>query len=526
MKKVPFLFILAVVFGLLAAGTVSAQTTRYVNFDGVCGGELLCYTTIQAAIDAAGPYDTIFVAAGTYNENLVIANSQIYLIGAGTGTTIIQNSGGIVHVNIKGSSTNVELTGFTIRHTGETDWGDSYAILVEDGAYANIHDNILDDYKKRGIYVMGSDSSADITGNTLIGGGYPLQNGIVIWESDGGFANIAYNEVSGMSYGGDTWAASGIMALSTYDKKVTIEGNYVHDNNNGVGIAAGDYCGWPNVGSYSADITIRNNRVVDNSWGLEVINDARGVLIEGNDIVNSTYDGIDVYNYVYSGWSGCGEPTSTVIRYNNIVGSGEYGIWAWKFVNLLVDAKNNWWGHPSGPYDPLDTDGLGQLNLDGEGDPVTEYVLYDPWVGHGGFVTGGGTIWSEKGDCVGNPEVEGVANFGFVAQYKKGANVPEGNTNFVFSAGELHFQSSEYDWLVVAGEMMAQFKGKGTIEGESGVYKFKLWARDDDPDTFRIKIWGEIDDDEFVVYDNGGDPLTGGNIFIHKEKKKQKKLII
>lgn len=101
----------------------------------------------------------------------------------------------------------------------------------------------------------------------------------------------------------------------------------------------------------------------------------------------------------------------------------------------------------------------------------------------------------------------------------KGANVPEGNTNFVFDAGSLHFCSSEYDWLVVAGEM-AQFKGTGTIEGVSYLYKFKLWARDDDPDTFRIKIWEETDDLEFVVYDNGGDPLTGGNIFIHKEKKK------
>ncbi len=205
------------------------------------------------------------------------------------------------------------------------------------------------------------------------------------------------------------------------------------------------------------------------------------------------------------------------VNFNEITGNTSFGI-----ANgpEYIDGTCNWWGDVSGPNDPLDTDGLDQYNPLGLGDAVTEYVLYDPWIGKGGFVTGGGTIWSEPGDYAWNPDAEGVANFGFVAQYKKGANVPVGNTNFVFSAGDLHFQSSEYDWLIVAGEM-AQFKGKGTIEGESGLYKFKLWARDDDPDTFHIKIWEEIDDVEVVVYDNRhDDPLIGGNIFIHKEKNK------
>lgn len=145
-------------------------------------------------------------------------------------------------------------------------------------------------------------------------------------------------------------------------------------------------------------------------------------------------------------------------------------------------------------------------------DPVF-FVVYDP---DGGFVTGGGWIWSPTGAYAVNPTLEGKANFGFVSKYKKGVSVPTGNTEFVFQAAGLNFHSTSYDWLVVTGSNYARFKGTGTING-SGEYRFMLWAGDDAPDTFRIKIWTE---DEFgvedVVYDNGSDQaIGGGSIVVH-----------
>ena len=139
-------------------------------------------------------------------------------------------------------------------------------------------------------------------------------------------------------------------------------------------------------------------------------------------------------------------------------------------------------------------------------------VVYDPAAG---FVTGGGWIWSPQGPYL-YMDVEGKANFGFVSKYQKGANVPTGQTEFVFQAGDLNFHSSSYEWLVVTGSNYARFKGTGTING-SGVYKFMLWAGDDDPDTFRIKIWTEDElGVEDIVYDNGMDqPIGGGSIVIH-----------
>jgi len=114
----------------------------------------------------------------------------------------------------------------------------------------------------------------------------------------------------------------------------------------------------------------------------------------------------------------------------------------------------------------------------------------------------------------------GKATFGFVSKYKKGADVPTGNTEFQFKAGNLNFHSTSYDWLLVTGSDYAKFKGSGTINGElaptNEEYKFQLWAGDGDPDTFRIKIWYEDGGSEVVVYDNGMDQeIGGGSIVVH-----------
>ncbi len=111
----------------------------------------------------------------------------------------------------------------------------------------------------------------------------------------------------------------------------------------------------------------------------------------------------------------------------------------------------------------------------------------------------------------------GKATFGFVSKYKKGADVPTGNTEFQFKDGDLNFHSTSYDWLVVTGSDFAKFKGVGTINGQ-GDYKFQIWAGDDNPDTFRIKIWFEDGGSEVVVYDNGMDQaIGGGSIVVHKK---------
>lgn len=155
-------------------------------------------------------------------------------------------------------------------------------------------------------------------------------------------------------------------------------------------------------------------------------------------------------------------------------------------------------------------------------------VIFDP---SAGFVTGGGWINSPAGAYRPDPSLTGRANFGFVSKYKKGASLPEGQTEFQFHAGSLNFHSETYQWLVVAGAK-AQYKGTGKVNGTSG-YGFLVTATDGHQnggggtDRFRIKIWRLSDSS--VVYDNNygasddidaANPqmISGGSIVIHSGK--------
>ena len=169
---------------------------------------------------------------------------------------------------------------------------------------------------------------------------------------------------------------------------------------------------------------------------------------------------------------------------------------------------------------------------DGWDEKFYQYVVvYDPYDPDAGFVTGGGWIDSPKGAYVENENLSGKATFGFVSKYLKGQDKPSGNTEFNFNAGDLHFHSSSYDWLIVAGTK-AMFKGDGQINND-GNYGFMLTAidggivlgdgNDNDEDRFRIKIWDRTTDK--LIYDNqigavdGEDPTTflgSGSIIIHK----------
>jgi hypothetical protein len=166
---------------------------------------------------------------------------------------------------------------------------------------------------------------------------------------------------------------------------------------------------------------------------------------------------------------------------------------------------------------------------------IAYLAVYDP---NGSFVTGGGWINSPAGAYRADPALIGKANFGFVSKYKRGSNIPDGNTEFQFHAGNLNFKSSSYDLgsLVIAGHK-AIYNGVGTING-TGDYKFMVSAVDGDVtggygyDKFRIKIIDKSNNT--IVYDNnlGMDDndapttvLGGGSIVIHKANEKPGKSI-
>lgn len=151
-------------------------------------------------------------------------------------------------------------------------------------------------------------------------------------------------------------------------------------------------------------------------------------------------------------------------------------------------------------------------------------VIFDP---SAAWVSGGGWFNSPAGAFIPIPRATGLATFGFVSRYQNGKSVPDGTTGFQFLNGNLHFQSTSYEWLVVSGGKKAQYKGTGTING-SGSFRFMVTVIDGDQpggdglDRFRIRIWS---DSNGLIYDNetnfpDGDVPTsvlgGGNIVIHQ----------
>ncbi len=150
-------------------------------------------------------------------------------------------------------------------------------------------------------------------------------------------------------------------------------------------------------------------------------------------------------------------------------------------------------------------------------------AVYDPT---GGFVSGAGLIDSPAGAYAANPSLTGKAQFAFNSKYSPGANLPTGSTQFKFKTADLTFQSTSYEWLVVAGAR-AQFKGNGTVNG-TGNYEFLLTGIDGDrpggggTDKFRIKIMGAgggaVYDNQMGKSDSGNDAteISGGNIVIHQ----------
>jgi len=132
-------------------------------------------------------------------------------------------------------------------------------------------------------------------------------------------------------------------------------------------------------------------------------------------------------------------------------------------------------------------------------------------------LTAGGWILAPAGSFVNDPSLSGKANFGINVKYLKDSNVPTGQTQFDFKAGNLNFHSTNYDWLVITGTK-AQYRGSGTING-SGDYGFMVTAIDGD-DAFRMVIWDKRT--SAVIFDNAlGQPnpqlIGGGSVNIQSK---------
>lgn len=225
------------------------------------------FSSIQAAINAADEGDTINVAPGTYDEQVVIDKS-LTLQGAGD-TTIIKpssadkltqvfdglfwfggtkNIAGIIVANVlNGSPVTVKnlkvdeslvttkpsewdyLAGIFYRETGGTvdkvtvagtgAWSSvdrAYGMYLSAGTNivtVEVKDSTITNFDKNGIEAMGDKLTANIHDNTITGRGVindEVQNGVNIGRD--AIATVNYNTISNLAYEPKTSYATGILA--------------------------------------------------------------------------------------------------------------------------------------------------------------------------------------------------------------------------------------------------------------------------------------------------------------------------
>jgi parallel beta-helix repeat protein len=174
---------LSIVAALLVGGlalplrTTLAGSKHPLNFESIDAGGILHvprdYATIQSAVDAAGEGATILVAAGVYNENVVVSTSDVRLRGGGDvvldGTSL---SG--IGIHVLGASaaapvTGVEVSDFEVRNFER-------GIIVERATKARVSDNYVhDNVDKIAPAVLGdgtgielvSTSASDVSDNVV-----------------------------------------------------------------------------------------------------------------------------------------------------------------------------------------------------------------------------------------------------------------------------------------------------------------------------------------------------------------------
>jgi parallel beta-helix repeat protein len=157
------------------------------------------YTTIQAAVNAAQPGDTILIPPGTYSENVLVNKSLIIKSSGGADTTTVKAavpssdvfllSGSGIRVEgltLTGGRAGVEFSGASqssvtdiIAHDNE------YAVLIEHAANNKVSASNLSN-NGYGIYLDGS-SGNTFSGNVATyekGNGNALGDGIYMRESN------------------------------------------------------------------------------------------------------------------------------------------------------------------------------------------------------------------------------------------------------------------------------------------------------------------------------------------------------
>jgi hypothetical protein len=359
--------------------------------------------SIQAAIDAASPGDTIQLSSGTYTENIVI-NKRIILQGNGPTNTIIASASpgvSVVTITAGGDDAVNRLIVKDLRITG-ANGGDNSAgsgIYYASGPLGfTTFDNISSDNNSgNGISIESQNPLNDIliqnsnlTHNSNAGlraaAVCPSINALKILNSHLDFnsagmsvfshivtnweiRNSTFNDNSGPAgtafTGGYGIGFDGIDNLNNINIACS-EFSRNKGNSGGGDISSGIFL--LSVEKPSVNVSYTNVTITNSLFDSNALN---GILLQAGD--NTVMDAISLScNTIKSSDTGVlvsffGTPTGISIQHSNIFNNSYAGV---DNQNASpIDARFNWWGNASGPS------GIGP----GTGDAIYGAVTFNPF---------------------------------------------------------------------------------------------------------------------------------------------------
>ena len=324
--------------------TLSAQ--RVLNVPGQ-------YQTIQAAITAATPGDTVLVARGSYRENLDFLGKDITVKSAlgPRATAIRPGFAGQVVRFVHGEGPKAVLEGFTI--TGGS------ARPEGGGIYCSYASPTL-----RRNFIENNDASAD--GGVCKGGGVYCIGGSPTFEGN----VIRQNKATGANATNTTDAYGGGLYLENCT--AVLVNNFIVDNQavSGGSMFPSSFFGGGGLCANGGNVTVTNNTIARNSaTGPMFMNrTGAGILIRGNGVVQVTNSIV---------WGNSGNPSfqdqiegNALVSYSDIQGGYAGGnnisadpqfAWVYYFFaeyHLRFDSPCRDRGMATAPHLPaLDVDG-------------------------------------------------------------------------------------------------------------------------------------------------------------------------
>ena len=282
----------SLLIAVAAVATSEAGTVRHVNrTDAACGGQSPCYGSIQAAVTAAQPGDTVQIQAGTYVE-------QVGVIGKNSGATtpasriVIQADpagpvGSVVlhgavnqceqgHAIRIGQSRFVTIRGLTITGAGGA------AIALAGGGDRNLAVHIE---RNRiggnggpgcdgGITIAAGNVGTVIVNNLILGNG---RNGIATGDGEGGPHTLVQNTIHGNGWNGVSATRSHVLLL--VNNAITGNGTQTGSTGGRVGVRR-------ETALLPLAIALRNNLICGNRLG-----EIAGPVLDGSDGANLTPTG-------------------------------------------------------------------------------------------------------------------------------------------------------------------------------------------------------------------------------------------